>query len=259
MRIDQKEKDFGWPAGPLKHDYVQASPERAVQRETKNMIRDIVLRTLSAAIGAGLLFATASANAVPTSVNSLAAFNAAIGGASITTDTFSVAIPGGVMITFGSGVQSTLAGGDLSSAAIHNLVVPGQAQHFLDGSGAAAPLTLTYVFPFPVVGFGANYLGANFVDATILGTGTIFDLSTVMGSPAGFFGIADTMTPFTTVQFSVQPPDTIVDAFSLQNLRFAQAPSVLSVAEPATLGLFGVGLAALGLLARCRRRRQAGG
>ena len=186
------------------------------------MSRDIGTALRSLAIAATAALWASSAEAIPTPVDSLAAFNAAIGGATTTTDPFDNAIAGAVSITFDTGVMSTLAGGNLGFVEFDNRVIGGEYMGTLDGDGAGAPLTLTWIFPFPVIGFGAEFQDVALQDATILGTGTFFDINTVMGGEDGFFGIVDTMTPFTSVQFSIQA-STFFDSFDADNLVFAAA------------------------------------
>jgi len=219
------------------------------KEDFKMSIKSTTARLGALAVAVSFL-AAAPAQAVPTVVTSLADFNVAIGGASTTTDPFDNAIPGGVFISFDSGIDSTLAGGNLGFALVDNRVFDGNFDGGVDGNGSGGALTLTWDFPFPVIGFAFDIFGAAFVDVTIVGSGTFFDISTEIGGLNGFFGIVDAVTPFSAVEFSLQNSSSF-DSFEVDNLVFARAPA--AVPEPATLALFGAGLLGMGFL---RRRRK---
>ena len=184
-------------------------------------------------------------------VSSLADFNTAIGTAPTTGDAFTNAIAGGLSIEFDSGVVSTLSGGFVGNAAQDNQVSGGTFGGEVDGDGVSAPLILTWTFPSPVIAVGIDFAIIGRLDATIAGSGQVFDIFSEGGGRAGFFGLVDTMAPFTQVQFLVFD-NSRNDSFTADNLIFAAAPLVLP--EPATLALFALGLAGLGLAAFGRRR-----
>ena len=212
------------------------------------------VKTKTVALGmvAAAFVAAAPVHAAPVVTTSLADFDAAIGGATTTTDPFDNAILGGVSITFDSGVVSTIAGGNLSNASNENEVTRGSFFGDVDGDGSFSPLTLTWDFPAPVIGFGFDAFSIGIVDVRIGGSATFFDIFTEIGDDDGFFGIVDTAAPFTAIEFSAQG-SLVNDVFIADNLIFATAPSVSVVPEPGALALFGVGLAGLGWM---RRRHQ---
>ena len=205
----------------------------------------------AALLAAAMTVIAAGAQAAPMTVTSVADFNAAIGSATTTTDTFSNDIdPGGVEITFDSGVVSTLAGGNLGHAHGDNRVRRQTFYGDVYGDGRFGALTLTWTFPMPVIGFVAEF-GAEFgsverLDVTIPGSGQFFDINTEIGGGDGVFGLVDIAAPFTQIQFSVQNSH-ISDFFLIDNLTFAAAPVGADVPEPGTLALFGLGLAGLAL------------
>lgn len=187
------------------------------------------------------------ARATLITVNSLADFNAAIGPAPTTSDSFTGDIAAGLSITFASGVVSTAAGGSFLSGPAPvppNQVTGGEFVGAVDGDGDLAPLTLTWTFPFPVIGVGMDMRDLNQLDATVVGSNQVFDTGTV-STGAGFFGFVDIMAPFDQIQFSVQLPQTRRDEFFADNLIFASAATAQAVPEPGTLALFGLGLAGL--------------
>lgn len=199
------------------------------------------------------------AQAGPVPVIDLPDFNTAIGSATVTTESFSNEIEGAVEITFDSGVVSTAADGSFGFIESDNAVSPGIFSGGLDGDGDVGPSTLTWTFPVPVIGFIADFRFIEFLDVTILGSGEVFDIFTEMGGQSGRFGLIDSQTSFTQIQFSIQNSIDF-DGFFVDNLRFAAAPSVAAVPEPGTLALFGLGLAGFTLAHRygkARRRQNA--
>ncbi|TQV73260.1 PEP-CTERM sorting domain-containing protein [Denitrobaculum tricleocarpae] len=201
----------------------------------------------------GFALSVGSAQAAPITVTSLNDFNGAIGAAPVTTETFNNNIAGAVEITFDSGVVSTAAGGNLGTVVLDNAVLNGLFRGSLDGSGGGAPLTLTWTFPVPAIGFIADFGSTSLIDVTIPGSDVFFDINTVMGAASGAFGLINSQTPFTQIQFSIQ--GTGLGRFSIDNLRFAAAPSMAAVPEPGTLALFGLGLAGFALARRHGKTR----
>lgn len=214
-----------------------------------------VRRVLAGLFGLAFVLALAvpakPSEAALITVTSLADFNTAIGGAPTTSDPFSTDIPGGLSITFDSGVDSTLSGGVLTNAAQDNLVTGGRFSGEVDGNGDTAALVLTWTFPIPVVGVGVDFTNLSRLDATVVGSGQVFDIGTVVGGTSGFFGLVDTMAPFTEIRFTIEN-NFRDDQFNADNLIFAAAPLVLP--EPGSLTVFLIGLAGLGFIGLVRRR-----
>lgn len=229
----------------------------ANRRAARARLRGFRAAAMGAMVLGALFGAAPPAQAIPMTVTSLAEFNAAIGGAPTTGDPFDNDIAGGLSITFDSGVVSTLSGGLLSNAAQDNLVSGGSFVGEVDGDGLDAPLTLTWTFAAPVVAVGLDLDIIGRLDATIVGSGQIFDIGTVIGGGSGFFGLVDTMSPFTQIQFSVVN-NSRNDLFSGDNLVLA-AGSLTELPEPGTLALFALGLGALaglGCAGTARRRKS---
>lgn len=169
-----------------------------------------------------------SPRTAPVTVTSLAAFEKAIGAGAVTIESFAENVAGEVKITFECGVVSELAEGDLSLASSHNHTANHVFEGFVDGSGTLGALTLTWSFPVPVVGFVADFSNIGFLDVTIPGSGHFFDVRQAMGDDPGQFGLVDSTTAFTQIQFSAQH-GLNSGRFRIANLRFAKASSHAAV------------------------------
>jgi hypothetical protein len=96
------------------------------------------------------------------------AWEAAVAGATIVTDSFDTNIPGASQITFDSGVVSTNAGGRLYT--FDNSVSFGYYANGLDALGMYGSISNTWTFPEPVIGFGADWSAVlSYTDFTVIG------------------------------------------------------------------------------------------
>ena len=206
---------------------------------------------LTAAVALGALSTPAQAYSVFTN---LAAWQAALGGASITTDPFSTTIPSAQSITLASGIISTNSGPITLPNSFDNnsvgVVNAGRYDNAVQaGAMATASNSITWAFPAPVVAFAADFIGAS---TNRLSLGGDFDgtglqtliVNTTLGGQDGFLGVIGTV-PFSSITFG--NPQTQVDSFSITNAYFATVPGPLPV-----LGVF----AACGWSRRLRRRLQ---
>jgi len=115
----------------------------------------------------------------------------------------------------------------------------------------------TFAFAAPMIAFGGNF---DLAGPGGMGTGILVTLDLVGGGAqvlareiprtlsGGFWGFVSTLA-FTAVRFSEGTQAGNVETYRLDNLRYAAAP--VPVPAPAALGLFGLGLLALGAV--CRR------
>ncbi|TQV77932.1 PEP-CTERM sorting domain-containing protein [Denitrobaculum tricleocarpae] len=195
------------------------------------------------------------AQAAPIAVTDLDAFNSAIGGAAVTLDTFDTNNFGETSITFESGVVSTRVGVNSGFIPVLDNGVSGSRYRGNVHGGRFNLAELVWTFPVPVVGFIADFSDVGLpIEATISGSGQKFDIADVMGGRDGSFGLLDSMAPFTEIRFSMREGLPASGYLFIDNLRFAAAPSAVSVSEPGTLAILATGLAGFALAGRRRRK-----
>ncbi len=180
------------------------------------------------------------------------AWEAAVGGGVVITDTFSNPIPFSKSITFDSGIVSTGKGVD-SVLPDSNVVDAGSYSGRVDTFNRLANTfdSLTWTFPMPIFALGADWFGAlTGGDLTLTGNfdGIVNETLNFDGragfSGTGFLGIVGSAL-FDTVTLGTQT--RIRDeAFRVDNLSFA-------VPAPASWGLLAIGFAGLAFARRNRR------
>ncbi|MGF1500175.1 MAG: VPLPA-CTERM sorting domain-containing protein [Paracoccaceae bacterium] len=184
-----------------------------------------------------------------------AAWEAAVGGATITEDGFDNDIADADSITFDSGVVSTNSGG--TRFLVDNMIDDGIYENAVDGDGAQASLLITWTFPEAIFAFGADW--DDTTNAGILTVTGNFDgmgdetvnFGSVLGDPGeGFLGIVG-MGDFTQIAFGTALA-TEGEIFDADNLVFAAAPDGV-IPLPAGLVLMLTGLGAFGALRATRR------
>jgi hypothetical protein len=232
-------------------------------------------------VGAALLLATAmSANAVPIiffgeDVNaggSLPVTNSAAAEAAflsnligVSTEDFEALALGDnfpIAVTFGPDVATLTGSNTIATTGI--LGVPLSGRFAISGSqylnlGTLDAPSFTLAFSSPQAAFG--FYGTDIGDFTgqlaikLDGGAEIAIPHTNPDAPDGsalFWGVIDTDTPFTTVEFVNVGGGTFDDAFGFDDFTIGRVSQVVPAPEPATLALFGLGLAGLGL---ARRRK----
>lgn len=196
------------------------------------------------------------AQATPMAVTDINTFNNFVGPVPIITEDFGGENRHDFEIVFDSGLSSTFAGGNTT-------LVPRLNQSFqntffgkVSGLGIAGPLTLTWTFPRPVIGFIADVFGT--LDVTIPGSDVLFRTPGV-----GLFGVVNTAA-FSQIQFSAQGIGNRAETFTVRNLRFVgvspgdptDPTDPTTVPEPGTIVLLAFGL--LGLILGRRRSGYCG-
>jgi len=173
----------------------------------------------------------------------------ALGGASVTTDTFSTVKPNAQTITFDSGVTSTGNGTGDGSNSVDGSRFFGTVDGQGDNPGAFD--TITWSFPQAITAFGADWFNTASGDLLTLsgdfdGTGTqTVSFNTQLGSPGdGFLGIIGNAS-FSSITFGTEGAagQGGLETFTADNLSFGTAAT--PIPTPALLpGLVGMGIAA---------------
>ncbi|MFO1429266.1 MAG: PEP-CTERM sorting domain-containing protein [Candidatus Competibacteraceae bacterium] len=212
-----------------------------------NYLKSLVLITGTTTLFLGGM----SAASAYTIYTDRAAWEAALSGSTIITDTFSNTIPSAQSITLDSGIVSTNSSPPALPNSFNNnsvnIVTPGAYDNAVGGTTASA--TITWVFPSDVFAFGADFISANLDRLTLTGN---FDgtgdqsilVNNTIGGPDGFLGVIGT-AKFSSIVFS--SANSVLDSFAIDNASFA-------VPEPGTIALVLVG--GLGLLSSRRVKRS---
>ena len=210
---------------------------------------------VSAVIGlAGVSGATAG---TITTFSNLAAFNTAVGGGLVVEDfttTSQIPIVGGVLNT--STNAAILPGVSYSTPVgtsfFFNIDTGGgYVGGFLDGLFNNANLTVTFDGNQSAFGFDMNRLAGTSFDITVnfVSGPAFFQNIAIPSTSLNFFGFQSNTTDIQSLVINGIGNATV--DFALDNFRY-DSTAVASVPEPATLAIFGIGLAGLGFM---RRRR----
>jgi hypothetical protein len=181
----------------------------------------------------------------------------------------SLAVAPGVTVTLAQMGDTFPAGISNSNSAPVTLgynTTPGGSQ-FLQYAPTLAVGTSTATFSFanPVQGFGAYFtgLGTNPVNSVhlVFNDGMSEDILLTGNSAGGvqFFGFLDPGASFSSLSVQEGTTATQRDIFGIDDVRLVYAPAAAAAAaipEPATAGLFVLGLAGLAGLAVRRWRRR---
>lgn len=202
-------------------------------------------------LGIATVLATDSAYAF-TVYTDRTAWEAALGNATITTDTFDNVKSVQRSITFDSGVVSTGNG----PGRVFNQVDFGTYSGGINGDGDIPSDiffdTITWSFPQAIIGFGADWRGTASIEPIVvtgnfdgIGDQTVSFSSSLSFPGNGFLGIIG-LAPFSSITFNTD--NTVLGNgpfFYADNLSFAAAPPATPVPTPALLpGLVGMGVAA---------------
>ncbi len=221
-----------------------------------------VMRAALAATGfLAVSTVVASAGATLTTFTNEGAFNTAVSGVTLSTESFETLSAGnnGVgSIDFGD-VTASVATGTIFGSNSGSLVTLGTTalnwQQNADGD-------ITFTFDTPINAFSIDVrdFGALTISNTLVvtvGGGTPFNVfeNNTDSSAQLFLGLFDDMATFSTVSFS--DTATSADGIGLDRLQYGALPNTPTPApEPATGAMLAVALAGLGVL-HLRRRKTA--
>lgn len=179
------------------------------------------------------LLALAAPGSAYTVYTNRAAWEAALSGRSIVTDTFSNQINSAQSITLDSGIVSTNSGPISLPNMFNNnsvgVVNAGVYDNAVQAGSGTASNTISWLFPNAVTAFGADFIGAGTnrlsLSGDFDGTGlqSLIVNTTISGSD-GFLGVIGT-TSFTSIILGNS--STQVDGFSIDNASFAPVPGPL--------------------------------
>lgn len=212
-------------------------------------------KSLAAGLMLALGLTAGAAEAAPITLTDLDAFNGAVGGATVTLDTFDASNLGGTSITFESGVVSTRVGSNRNFIPVIDNGISGSRYRGSVHGGRFDLADLVWTFPVPVVGFIADFTDTLLpIEVTISGSDEAFDIRDAMGMRDGLFGLLDNTAPFTEIRFSMREGLPANGSLFVDNLRFAAASGPVAVPEPGTLAILAGGLAGVALAGRRRRK-----
>lgn len=202
-----------------------------------------------------------------------AAWNAAVAGNTVTTETFNTSVPATTQpVTFDNGVVSTNSDRRFITQVVVGTFFGVPLSQFSGGASTTNTLTpnkIRWQFPAAVVTFGADWfrtvgdINAVTVNGNFDGSGLqTASFNTALGAPGtGFLGIVGN-APFSQIVFRTEDINgsNAVRGFDVDNLSLAIAPTTppaAAVPEPMTMS--GLAIAGAGLAAARRKSKQSVG
>jgi len=207
------------------------------------------MNTTSLATAAALLLATANAsNALTAVVTSETEYLNTVGNVVSVEELFLDDIAGASSIVFDSGVESNAVGGNPAFFGDNSVFEDtafgdGDGEWFTGvGPGSSVPTSVTWVFPFEIVGFFASWESVTFVQFDVLDTGgSVLDtvrFDQFLPNPPnaaidGFLGYVNTDTPFSQIRYEAVPRVS-GDFFSVNSFQFTDGTPLPDLSPPDT-------------------------